>query len=140
MTEPHWLTRNQVETIHEDLVREHGGLPGVRDENALEAALARPINLFLHEKTDIHALAASYAHGIAKNHPFFDGNKRAAFVVADVFLKWNGYAFSMSEPEAIKAMVGLASSKISQQEFAEFIRLNSKKHVPERSWIKGRKR
>jgi len=139
MTEPRWLLRVQVEAIHEDLVREHGGLAGVRDESALESAIAKPINLFLHEKPDVHALAAAYAHGIAKNHPFFDGNKRTAFVIADVFLKLHGYAFSMSEQEAVPLVRGLASGEITQKQFAEFIRLNSKRIGPERDWPKGRK-
>jgi len=138
MTEPHWLTRAQVEIIHDDLMIEHGGLPGVRNETALEATLARPINLFLHQKADIFDLAAAYAHGIVNNHPFYDGNKRTAFVVADVFLKSNGYAFSMSEPEAVRLMVGLASTEITQQEFAEHIRRNSKRVAAGRTWIKRR--
>jgi death-on-curing protein len=140
MMEPHWLTRAQVEIIHDDLMREHGGLPGLRNETALEATLARPINLFLHQKADIYDLAAAYAHGIVNNHPFFDGNKRTAFVVADVFLKRNCYAFAMSEPEAVRVMVALASTEITQQEFAEFIRKNCKKTVAERGWLKRHKR
>lgn len=140
MNEPRWLSRVQAEAIHEDQVREHGGLAGVRDENALESALARPINLFLHEKADLFALAAAYAHGIAKNHPFHDGNKRAAFVAADVFLKKNGHTFSMSEQEAVTVMVGLASSEISQEQFAEFIRTHSKAFTPDRSWLTRRRK
>jgi len=140
MIEPHWLSRIQVEAIHDNLVCQHGGLPGIRDENALEASVARPINLFLHGQPDIPSLAATYAHGIANNHPFLDGNKRTAFVVADVFLKWNGFAFSMTEREAVTVMVNLAAGTLSQLEFAEYIRKNIKKGAEERAWIKARKR
>ena len=112
--------------FHEEQLREHSrGLGGVRDENALEGALARPPNLFHYEKPDYSALAAVYAHGIAKNHPFCDGNKRTAFVCAAVFLGLNGIELTLSEPRAIEMMLALASGKMSQEDFATLIRENS---------------
>lgn len=96
MKEPDWLSRTEVLAFHEEQLREHGGLAGVRDENALEGALARPSNLFHCEKPDLPALAAVYSHGIAKNHPFSDGNTRTALVCAAVFLGLNGIELTLS--------------------------------------------
>ena len=79
MRAPVWLTREQVLAFHDEQLREHGGLPGRRGENALDGALGRPLNLFSYEKPDLPALAAAYAHGIVMNRPFNDGNKRLAF-------------------------------------------------------------
>jgi death-on-curing protein len=106
----------------------------------MEATIARPINIFLHTKADIYELAVAYAHGIVNNHPFFDGNKRMAFVLTDVFLKRNGYAFSMSEKDAVRVMVNLVASEMSHQQYAEFIRANSKRIAGGRSRTGGRKR
>jgi death on curing protein len=123
--EPVWLSRTEVLAFHEEQLREHGGLAGVRDENALEGALARPSNLYPYEKPDLSALAAVYAHGIAKNHPFSDGNKRTAFVCAAVFLRLNGVELTLSEPRAIEMMLALAAGKMSQEDVANLIRENS---------------
>jgi death-on-curing protein len=125
--EPIWLTREEVLAFHEEQLREHGGLAGVRDENALEGALARPRNLFLYEKPDLHALAATYAHGIAKNHPFNDGNKRAAFISAYVFLGLNGVELSLTETQAVEVMLALAAGKLDQNGFADCLRKNSER-------------
>ncbi|HEY3755915.1 MAG TPA: type II toxin-antitoxin system death-on-curing family toxin [Opitutaceae bacterium] len=127
MKEPIWLTREEVLAFHEEQLREHGGLAGVRDENALEGALARPRNLFLYEKPDLHALAATYAHGIAKNHPFNDGNKRAAFISAYVFLGLNGVELSLTETQAVEVMLALAAGKLDQNGFADCLRKNSER-------------
>jgi death on curing protein len=120
-----WLTRGQLLAIQEKQLHEHGGVAGVRDENALEGALARPPNLCHYEKAALPALVAAYAHGIAKNHPFCDGNKRAAFMCAYVFLGLNGQEITLTEPKAIEVMLALASGSMSQAEFAESIR----KHI-----------
>lgn len=125
MKEPVWLSRTEVLAFHEEQLREHGGLAGVRDENALEGALARPSNLFHYEKPDLAALAAVYAHGIAKNHPFCDGNKRTAFVCAAVFLGLNDVRLTFSEPRAVEMMLSLAAGKMSQEDVAQLIRANS---------------
>jgi death-on-curing protein len=127
MTEPLWLSRTQVEAIHEDLLHEHGGLAGLRAPEGLESALARPINIFLHEKCDLADLAAAYAHGIVKNHPFNDGNKRTAFAVAAVFLDLNGLEITMSEQDATLMVLKLTDSSITQRKFAEYLRENSRK-------------
>ena len=122
MKEPVWLTRAEVLAFHDEQLHEHGGLAGVRDENALESALARPMHLFHYEKADLFALAAAYAHGIAKNHPFNDGNKRTAFISAYVFLGMNGEDLTLSEPQAIEIMLALASGNLSQRDLAESFR------------------
>src|SRR6188508_1304662 len=89
--EPHWLTRVAIDAIHDDQVREHGGLPGVRDENALESALARPQQKHTYDPgIDLAGLAAAYAFGLARNHPYRDGNKRIAFLALVTFLGING--------------------------------------------------
>jgi death on curing protein len=124
--EPVWLTRDEVLAFHEEQLREHGGLAGVRDENALEGALARPPNLFHYEKADLPALAATYAHGIAKSHPFNDGNKRAAFVSAYVFLGLNGLELTLTEPQAIEVMLALAAGDMDQNAFADCLRQNTR--------------
>ena len=124
MKVPIWLTREQVLAFHEEQLREHGGLAGIRDENAREGALARPPNLFHYEKGDLPALAAAYAQGIAKNHPFHDGNKRAAFICAYVFLGLNGMELTLTEPKAIEVMLALAGSDLDQKEFADCLRKN----------------
>lgn len=126
MKEPIWLTREQVLAFHEEQLREHGGLAGVRDENALEGALARPAQLFHYAKGDVSSLAAAYAHGIAKNHPFNDGNKRAAFVGAYVFLGLNDVELTLSEPRAVEVMLALAAGEMSQEEFTDCLRKNTR--------------
>jgi death on curing protein len=123
--EPVWLGRTEVLAFHEDQLRNHGALAGVRDDNALEGALARPQNLLHREKPDISAPAAVYAHGIAKNHPFGDGNKRTAFVCAAVFLGLNGIELTVSEPKAVEMMLALAAGKTSLEDVAKLIRENS---------------
>jgi len=123
--EPIWLTREEVLAFHDAQLREHGGLAGVRDPNALEGALARAPNLFHYEKSDVPDLAAAYAHGIAKGHPFNDGNKRVAFVSANVFLGLNGYELTLTEPKAIEVMLALAAGDMSEEEFSECLRKNT---------------
>jgi death-on-curing protein len=121
--EPRWIGRLVVEAVHLDLVREHGGIPGLRDEHALESALARPRQLHHYaEKVDLAALAASYAFGFARNHPFQDGNKRVAFVTAATFLMLNGWRVDAPEAEVVINMIGLASGEVSEDELAEWIR------------------
>jgi len=122
---PVWLSRTEVLAFHEEQLREHGGLAGVRDEYALEGALARPSNLFHYEKPNLAALAAVYAHGIAKNHPFNDGNKRTAFVCTAVFLGLNGVRLTLSEVRAVEMILAVAAGNMSQEEVAKLIRENS---------------
>jgi death-on-curing protein len=124
--EPVWLTREEVLAFHDEQLREHGGLAGIRDENAVEGALARPPNLFHYEKGDLPVLAAAYAHGISKNHPFNDGNKRTAFISAYVFLALNGLELTLTEPKAVEVMLALAAGDLSQGEFADCLRKNTR--------------
>ena len=127
MKEPIWLTEAQVLAFHSAQLAEHGGLAGVRDQAALEAALGRPVNQYAYGVTDIPALATAYTHGLAKNHPFIDGNKRVAFITALVFLGLNGIELTLTEEQAVEAMLALASSKLSLEGFAEVLRQHTRR-------------
>jgi death on curing protein len=123
MEEPLWLTRPIVEVLHQEQVREHGGQLGLRDEGLLESALARPRHVWSYEPdTDLAALAAEYGFGLAKNHPFLDGNKRTAFVAANVFLILNGFEIEASEPDVVITMLRVADGRLSRNKFANWIR------------------
>ena len=127
MKEPVWIPVAAVRAIHLELIAEYGGQPGVRDEGLLDSALARPQNLFAYEEPDLHDLAAAYAFGIARNHPFFDGNKRAAFAAIGVFLELNGRELIADEADAIETMLRLAEGKLNQRDLAAWVRGNSRK-------------
>jgi death-on-curing protein len=127
MKEPRWLTELQVLAIHERLLAEHGGLVGIRDNGLLKSALDRPQNLFTYEKPSIFDMAAAYAHGIAKNHPFLDGNKRTALASAGIFLERNGYQLTASEETAVVATLELASGQMNQESFSTWLKQESKK-------------
>lgn len=116
-----------MESLHVDQIREHGGSFGFLNEDALEAALARPKNRWHYdEKADLEALAASYAHGIVTGHPFRDGNKRTGFVAGVVFLELNGRRFRASEDDVIEVFLRLASGRMSESELADWFRENTK--------------
>ena len=121
--EPRWVPRLVIEAVHVDQVREHGGLIGIRDENVLESSLARARQRWTYEpEADLPRLAADYAFGIARNHPFRDGNKRVAFLAAVVFLGLNGLEFVAPEEEVVERMLALASGDLDEDEVAEWIR------------------
>jgi len=121
--EPRWVPRLVIEAVHVDQVREHGGLIGIRDENALESALARAKQRWSYEpETDLTRLAAAYAFGICANHPFRDGNKRVAFLAAVIFLGLNGLDLIASEKEVVDKMLALASNEIDEEAVAAWIR------------------
>ncbi|RLA43331.1 MAG: type II toxin-antitoxin system death-on-curing family toxin [Gammaproteobacteria bacterium] len=121
MKEPTWIINETVLPVHSLLLAEHGGGVGIRDEGLLESALSRPIQKFSHEpKPSIFELAASYSFGLAKNHPFVDGNKRTAFTVGTLFLELNGYRLTAPEPIAAVAFEDLASGKLSESELANW--------------------
>ncbi len=122
MKTPRWLGKRLVLAVHERQLAEHGGAFGLRDEGLLELALARPLNLFAYGEADAAALAGAYAFGIARNHPFVDGNKRTAFVACELFLAGNGYALNASDEECLAMMLALASSEIDETEFAAWLR------------------
>lgn len=126
--EPKWLTRTVVDAIHNDQLREHGGLPGVRDENALESALARPQQKWHYsDRTDVPMLAAAYAFGLVQNHPYRDGNKRIGFLALVTFLGLNGHDFSASEAEVVNEILTLADGKLAEEGLADWIRQHSSK-------------
>jgi death-on-curing protein len=121
MKEPRWLTVATIHTMHEELIAEHGGSSGVRDEGLLESALARPQNLLACGKPSLPEMAASYAFGIARNHPFVDGNKRTSLMAAFVFLGLNGQRLVAPEAEAVVMVQELASGACSEAEFAAWL-------------------
>jgi death-on-curing protein len=124
--EPRWVSRLVVDVVHLDLVREHGGMQGTRDEGALEAALARPRQRWAYgDNPDIAALAAAYAFGLARNHPYHDGNKRIAFVTMAVFLGLNGRRIDATEEEVVAVMLELAEGTLAEDVLAEWIRSHS---------------
>jgi len=123
VTELIWLDRLIVESIHFDQVRLHGGLPGIRDENALESALARPRNRAVYEAgTDLNELAAAYGYALTTSHPFNDGNKRIGFLAMYVFLGLNGQEIVAEENEIVELMVGIAERRLSEGEVAAWLR------------------
>jgi death-on-curing protein len=123
--EPRWVPKSTVVAIHEIQLAAHGGVPGLRDDGLLESALARPRNLFLHERKDVFELAAAYAQALLRNHPFVDGNKRVALTVAGVFLELNGFRLEAPEEEAVRATVALAARDREEAEFATWLRESS---------------
>ena len=126
--EPAWLGRVVVDAVHHDQLREHGGLAGVRDENALESALARPRQKWSHDdRADVPALAAACAFGLVRNHPYRDGNKRIGFLAMVTFLEMNGYDFAATDTEVVAEMLSLAEGKVSEEQFADWIRRQSSK-------------
>jgi death-on-curing protein len=122
MAEPVWVDRLVVELIHDDQIREHGGLAGIRDEPALEAALARPQQKWRYEENEIVTLAAAYAYGLCQGHPFRDGNKRTAFVTMMVFLGLNGRDLEVEEGEVVALMLALASGKLGEPRLSEWLK------------------
>ena len=121
--EPRWVDRLVVESVQFDLVSEHGGMPGLRDEHALEAALARPRQRLAYQpRADMAELAASYGHGLATNHPFNDGNKRIAFVTMAVFLGLNGHEITAPEAEVVAVMLALAAGELGEDGLATWLR------------------
>ena len=123
MGEPRWVPRLVVDSAHVDQLRAHGGMPGVRDENGLEAALARPRQKWHYDPAaDLATLAAAYAFGLAKAHAFNDGNKRAAFLTAAIFLGLNGKDLDATEAEVVQAMTALATGSLSEAAMATWIR------------------
>ena len=124
MAEPTWIRDDVVRAIHRRQLAEHGGLPGVRDENLLASALARPRNFLAYgdPAPALAALAAAYAYGIARNHPFADGNKRVALVVARTFLVLNGHDFEATQEEKYRTFLRLAAGELPEEELSGWIR------------------
>ena len=126
MSEPVWVSRQVLELLHGESLREHGGADGLRDSGLLDSALARAQNICAYEAVDdVFRLAAAYAFGIAKNHPFVDGNKRAGFIAAGLFLRLNGARLKADKAEAAMAVFDLAAGEITELQFAEWLRKNA---------------
>lgn len=112
-----------VDAVQHDQIREHGGLPGVRDEHVLESALARPQQQWHYgEAMDIPALSAAYAFGLVRNHPYRDGNKRIGFLMMVTFLEINGYSFEATDTEVVTELLALADGRVSESELAAWVR------------------
>jgi death-on-curing protein len=117
-----WIERAIVLAIHNEQLAEHGGLTGIRDEGLLESALARPLNLAAYHTPDCADLAAAYGYGIARNHPFLDGNKRTAFVAIELFLAMNGYELIAEDADCVLTMFALAAGELDEPALAAWVR------------------
>ena len=124
MKKPVWILKELVLALHEELLADHGGAIGIRDEGLLDSALARPQNIYSYGKTDLYTLATAYISGILRNHPFTDGNKRVAFMTGYVFLGRNGKELVAAEAEATEFMLAFAAGKISEEDFALWLKKN----------------
>lgn len=121
MIEPYWVLNEIVIAVHQMVIAEHGGSLGIRDEGLLDSALTRPRQVIFYEaEATIFDLAASYGFGLAKNHPFIDGNKRAALSIAAIFLEINGSTFDAPEPEAAVVFEKLSAGDLSGKELAKW--------------------
>lgn len=123
---PRWLNRVVVDAIHADQIREHGGLPGIRDETVLESALARPLQKWQYQAAvDVPLLAAAYAFGLVTGHPYRDGNKRIGFLAMATFLGINGHGLDATDAEVVTLFLLIANGSVSEDEIAEWVR----KHI-----------
>jgi death-on-curing protein len=128
-----WITKSALMLLHGESLATHGGGEGLRDEGLLDSALARPLNLVAYADADappdVAALASSYTVGLAENHPFDDGNKRAAFLATGLFLYLNGYRLDASQAEATITMLAVATGDITEDAFADWLRLHAHKKL-----------
>ena len=124
--QPTWLELQIVIAIHEKQIAEHGGLSGLRDRGLLESAIARPQHLYAYGEPTIFDMAAAYAGGIVKNHPFLDGNKRTGFMTAYTFLRRNGMHLRAAQADAVQSVLALASSEMTEEQFARWLEANSR--------------
>jgi len=122
VTEWRWIAAPLVYAIHDRQLAEHGGPDGIRDEGAVESALARPRNLIAYGEPDAADLAAAYAYGLARSHGFADGNKRTAWIVARLFLADNGYHLQFDKIDAVKVVTALAAGLLAESELAAWFR------------------
>ena len=125
MSDYKWLTDDAVKAMHEQLIATFGGTGGIRDEGLLASALARPIQIVAYGEPTVSRLAAAYAFGIARNHPFVDGNKRSAFMAAYTFLRINGITLAAPEVETVAVIRDLAAGEIDEEELALWIKANT---------------
>jgi death-on-curing protein len=125
-----WISKQALLLLHAESLAEHGGGTGLRDEGLLDSALARPLNLSVYGEPDAAALAASYCVGIAKNHPFVDGNKRAALLATGLFLYFNGYKLVATQADTTRTVLGVAAGELSEDAFAAWLRAHIEKRHP----------
>ena len=121
-----WVDRRALVLLHDESLAEHGGASGLRDEGLLESALARPLNLAAYGSPDVHAFAAAHGVGLAKNHPFVDGNKRAAFLAVGMFLVLNGWRLTAPQADATLTMLAVAAGQMDEVAFAHWLRQHSR--------------
>ncbi|ACS55549.1 type II toxin-antitoxin system death-on-curing family toxin [Rhizobium leguminosarum] len=117
-----WLSRQAIENMHDEQIAEHGGLAGLRDTNALETSLARPLNKAAYGETDIFVLAAAYLYAIVRNHPFVDGNKRTGYLAAFTFLYINRYVINADNAQVIAFVLEVAAGEIDEEGATRFLR------------------
>ena len=120
-----WIDAQVLLAVHDEQLAEHGGGSGLRDTGMLDSALARPVNLAAYGEPDIADLTAAYGFGLAKNHPFVDGNKRTAFVAVELFLALNGYQLNASDADCVMTMLSLAAGDLAEADFAVWLRQHS---------------
>ena len=121
-----WLDPAVLRAVHEEQLAEHGGAAGTRDEGLLESALARPRNLAAYGEADAAALAAAYGFGVARNHPFIDGNKRTAFVAVELFLDLNGFELVADDAACVLTMLAVAAGQMDEVTFARWLTQHSR--------------
>ncbi len=126
MKEPYWFSRDEVLALHDLMLADYGGLGGVRDDNMLESALAKPRQLYHYGKPSLAEMAAAYAAGVVKNHPFLDGNKRTGFMLGAAFLERNGREFTATEVDATLKTLALAAGAMTEAEYADWLAANSR--------------
>ena len=122
-----WLDPRVLRAVHEEQLAEHGGATGTRDEGLFESALARPENQVAFGAPDAADLAAAYGFGIARNHPFIDGNKRTAFVAVELFLELNGFALTAGDADSLLTMLAVAAGQMDAATFARWLRQHTQK-------------
>lgn len=126
MSDWRWIDRRALLLLHDESIAEHGGASGIRDEGLLDSALSRPLNLVAYGEPDWADLAASHGVGLAKNHPFVDGNKRAAFLAVGLFLAMNGRRLDATQAEATLTMLAVAAGTLDEPAFAEWLRTHTR--------------
>ncbi len=119
-----WLDQAVMLAVHDEQLAEHGGGAGVRDSGMFESAMNRPVHLAAYGQPDVAELAAAYGFGLARNHPFVDGNKRTAFVAVELFLALNGYELTASDGDCVMTMLGVAAGEMEEAVFADWVRRN----------------
>jgi len=120
-----WLDAAVLDAVHDEQLAEHGGARGVRDRGLFESALSRPRQQAAYGEPDAAALAAAYGYGLARNHPFVDGNKRTAFVAVELFLALNGFELRAGDADCVMTMLSLAGGTLSEEDFAAWVRQHS---------------